>query len=132
MPREESAPRAAWRAPPVLFGMELAPETLPADLPGAVRALAAAGRVREALALLYRGTLSALVHGRGVALLPSDTEGEALARVRAHGEAETTRFFGELIAHWQAAAYARRAPPPAELERLVAAYAERFPGEPRA
>jgi hypothetical protein len=132
VPREGSAPRAAWRAPPVLFGMELAPETLPADLPGAVRALAAAGRVREALALLYRGTLSALVHGRGVALLPSDTEGEALARVRAHGEAETTRFFGELIAHWQAAAYARRAPPPAELERLVAAYAERFPGEPRA
>ena len=127
LPREGATPRAAWRAPPALFGMELAPETLPADLPGAVRALAAAGRVREALALLYRGTLSALVHGRGVALLPSDTEGEALSRVRAHGEAETTRFFGELIAHWQAAAYARRAPPAAELERLVAAFAERFP-----
>jgi hypothetical protein len=126
MPREGAAPRAAYRAPPMLFGMELAPETLPADLPAAVRALLAAGRVREALALLYRGTLSALVHGRGVALLASDTEGEALARVRAHGEAETTRFFGELVAHWQAAAYARRAPPAAELERLVAAYAERF------
>jgi hypothetical protein len=124
-PRAPPESRAPYRPPPSLFGMALAPETLPADLAGAVRALLAAGRVREALALLYRGTLSALVHGRGIELKPSDTEGEALARVRAHGEAATAQYFGELVLHWQRAAYARRLPAPAEVERLLAAYSER-------
>jgi hypothetical protein len=129
LPREAAAARAAYRAPPVLFGMELAPEKLPADLAGAVRALAAAGKVREALALLYRGTLSALVHRRGVALAASDTESEALERVRRRAEAGTTRYFAELVAAWQRAAYARRLPPAAEVERLAAAYVEQFAEE---
>jgi hypothetical protein len=129
LPREAQLPRAAYRPPPALFGLELAPEKLPADLPGAVRALLAAGKLREALALLYRGTLSALVHRRGVALLASDTESEALARVRQRGEEDTTRFFADLVAHWQRAAYARRMPSAAEVERLAAAYAERFARE---
>ena len=90
MPRAPPAPRAPYQPPAALFGMALAPETLPADLAGAVRAHLTAGRMREALALLYRGTLSALVHGRGIALRPSDTEGEALERVRAHGETRST------------------------------------------
>lgn len=125
VPRAPPAPRAPYQPPAALFGMALAPETLPADLALAVRAHLAAGRMREALALLYRGTLSALVHSRGIALRPSDTEGEALARVRAHGEAATAQFFGELVLHWQRAAYARRLPAPAEVERLLAAYSER-------
>ncbi len=132
MPREPEPLREAYRPPPSLFGMELAPETLPADLPGAVRALLAAGRVREALGLLYRATLSALVHGRGIELRASDTEGEALERVRAHGEAATAQYFDLLVVHWQGAAYARRLPQAAEVERLLQAYAERFaaPGRP--
>ncbi len=125
MPRAPPAPKDAYRAPPSLFGMALAPETLPADLAGAVRALLGAGRLREALALLYRGTLSALVHAHGIQLKASDTEGEALERVRAHGDAATAQFFGELVLHWQRAAYARRAPTAAEVERLLAAYGER-------
>lgn len=126
MPRAPPATRAPYQPPAALFGMALAPETLPADLAGAVRAHLAAGRVREALALLYRGTLSALVHGRGIELRASDTEGEALARVRAQGEAATAQFFGELVLHWQRAAYARRPPAAAEVERLLAAYGERL------
>ncbi|HEX5092587.1 MAG TPA: DUF4129 domain-containing protein [Burkholderiales bacterium] len=129
LPREPGSRRAAYRPPAALFGMALAPETLPADLPGAVRALLAAGRVREALALLYRGTLSALVHAQGVPLRASDTEGEALARVRERAEPQAARDFAELVALWQAAAYARRLPAPAEVERLAAAYAARFPRE---
>ena len=126
LPRAPAAPRAPYRPPAALFGMALAPETLPADLAGAVRAHLAAGRVREALALLYRGTLSALVHGRGIQLKASDTEGEALARVRAQGEPATAQFFAELVLHWQRAAYARRPPAAAEVEQLLAAYAERI------
>jgi hypothetical protein len=125
MPRAPPGPRQAYRAPPSLFGMALAPETLPADLAGAVRSHLAAGRMREALALLYRGTLSALVHGHGIELKASDTEGEALARVRAQAEAATAQYFGELVLHWQRAAYARRLPAAAEVERLLAAYGAR-------
>lgn len=125
-PRAPPASRAPYRPPPSLFGMALAPQTLPADLAGAVRALLAAGSMREALALLYRGTLSALVHGRGIELKPSDTEGEALARVRAHGEAAAAQYFAELVQHWQRAAYARRLPAAADVERLLAAYGEHF------
>jgi len=126
MPRGSAEPRVAYRPPAALFGMALAPETLPADLPGAVRELLAAGRVRDALALLYRGTLSGLVHGEGVPLRASDTEGEALARVRARAEPRAASDFAELVALWQAAAYARRLPAPAEVERLAEAYAARF------
>jgi hypothetical protein len=126
MPRAPPAPKDPYQPPPSLFGMALAPESLPADLAGAVRAQLAAERMREALALLYRGTLSALVHGRGIELKASDTEGEALARVRAQAEAATAQYFGELVLHWQRAAYARSLPAAADVERLLAAYAERF------
>jgi hypothetical protein len=129
LPRQAGAPRAAYRAPATLFGMALAPDTLPADLAGAVRALLAAGRLRVALALLYRGTLSALVHARGVPLLASDTVGEVLARVRARADKDTTRYVAELVALWQRAAYARRAPAAAEVERLAAEHAARFARE---
>jgi len=129
LPREAAAPRAPYRAPAALFGMALAPETLPEDLPGAVRALLAAGRLREALALLYRGTLSALVHGAGIPLRASDTEGEALAQVRERAEPQAVRDFAELVGLWQAAAYAQRLPAAADIERLAEAYAARFPRE---
>jgi hypothetical protein len=130
LPRAPLPPRASYRPPPSLFGMELAPESLPDDVPGEVRALLAAGRVREALGLLYRGTLSGLVHGHGIELQASDTEGDALARVRAHGEAATAQYFDVLVVHWQSAAYARRLPASGDVERLLAAYAERFaPGD---
>ncbi len=133
MPRAPLPPRASvYRPPPSLFGMELAPQTLPDDIPGAVRALLAAGRVREALGLLYRGTLSGLVHGHGIELQASDTEGDALARVHAHGEAATAQYFGVLVVHWQSAAYAQRLPAAADVERLLAAYAERFAPQDKA
>src|SRR3712207_8050664 len=79
--RLPSAPisrREAYRPPPALFGMELDPEKLPPDVAEAAQTLAQAGKVREALSLLYRGALSELVHRRGVQLLASHTEGEAV------------------------------------------------------
>jgi hypothetical protein len=77
---EPLAPRA--EPPPVLFGLDIAPETLPADVAGTAARLLGEGQVRGALSLLYRGALSSLVHARGVALQPGDTEGDCL-RLRA-------------------------------------------------
>ena len=126
LPREAAVPRAAYRPPPSLFGMDLAPETLPADVAGEALALARSGRMREALGLLYRGTLFELVQRRGVELRPSDTEDEALLRVRSGAAAEAAPFFAALVAAWQAAAYAGRLPQLDGMERLARDYAARF------
>src|SRR5260370_1175996 len=79
LPRSGAPAAEPYRAPASLFGMELAPEKLPSDVAAAALALARAGKVREALGLLYRGALSDLVHRRSVELLASHTEAEALA-----------------------------------------------------
>jgi hypothetical protein len=118
---------ARWRAPPpepyrppaALFGMDLAPEKLPADVGAAAAALAREGRLREALGLLYRGALSELVHRRGLRLLASHTEGEVVALAR-------LAYFAALVDAWQQCAYARRMPPAAEVERLAGDYRSAF------
>jgi hypothetical protein len=112
-------PPEPYRPPEALFGMDLAPEKLPPDVGAAAAALAREGKLREALGLLYRGALSELVHKRGVQLLPSHTEGEAVRLAR-------LPYFGSLVEAWQQCAYARRMPPAAEVERLAAEYGQAF------
>jgi hypothetical protein len=119
LPRAAAPPRAAYRAPGALFGMELAPDKLPPDIAEAASALAREGRLREALALLYRGALSELVHKRGVHLLPSHTEGEAM---RLAG----MPYFSALVDAWRACAYARRELSASQVEALAAKYREAF------
>jgi hypothetical protein len=99
--------------------MELAPETLPADVGAAAAALAREGRLREALSLLYRGALSELVHTRGVRLLASHTEGEAVRLAN-------LAYFATLVDSWQRCAYAQRLPHAAEVERLASEYRSAF------
>jgi len=119
LPRGGDARREAYQPPAALFGMQLAPDTLPADVPEAAARLAAAGKLRDALSLLYRGALSELVHKRGVQLLASHTEGEA---VRLAGMA----YFAALVDAWRRCAYARRLPANDEVEQLAKKYREAF------
>ncbi len=111
--------RVPYRPPTALFGMELAPDKLPPDVAAAAAALAGQGRMRDALSLLYRGALSELVHKRGVHLLPSHTEGEA---VRLAG----MPYFAGLVEAWRACAYGRREPSAARVEELAAGYRQAF------
>lgn len=115
LPRLAPEPREAYRAPASLFGMELAPESLPEDVPAAASALARDGRLREALALLYRASLSQLVHRRGVQLLSSHTEIEVLGL--APGDCHP--YLEKLVVAWRACAYARRPPEPGAVEALA-------------
>jgi hypothetical protein len=107
-----------YRAPEQLFGMALAPETLPADVASAAAALAAEGKLREALGLLYRGALSELVHKRGVMLLSSHTEREVLLL----SPKERQGYLSQLIGMWQLCAYALRMPTRAQVEQLAQGY----------
>jgi hypothetical protein len=109
-------PTEPYRAPAALFGMELAPESLPADVPAAALSLLKEERAREALALLYRGSLSRLVHERGVQLAASHTEMEVLSLA-------PSPYLQALVEAWRACAYARRPPAGAAVEGLAARYA---------
>ena len=111
-----------YRPPPALFGMDLAPETLPPDVAAAAAALAREGKLREALGLLYRGALSELVHKRGVRLLASHTEGEVLQL--AGGEVHS--YMEQLVDAWRQCAYAQRKPAAADIERLAQGYRASF------
>ncbi|HYX65931.1 MAG TPA: hypothetical protein VE935_17070 [Burkholderiales bacterium] len=118
LPRLALPARERYRPPESLFGMELAPQTLPADVAAAASALAAEGRLREALALLYRGALSQLVHRRGVQLLSSHTEIEVLRLA----PPDSYRYLESLVDAWRACAYARRPPERSAVETLALGY----------
>ncbi len=119
LPRTAAPKADAYQPPPALFGMKLAPETLPADVAGAAAALAREGRPREALSLLYRGALSQLVHKRHVELLASHTEGEA---VKLAG----MPYFAALVDAWRRCAYAKRDILKEQVVELAEGYREAF------
>jgi hypothetical protein len=122
LPRVRAPVADGYRPPASLFGMEIAPEKLPADVGAAALALARDGRLREALGLLYRGALSDLVHRRGVELLASHTELEALQLATRRVDPERSAYLQTLVRIWRECAYSRRAPVLLEVESLAAGY----------
>jgi hypothetical protein len=118
LPRFAGPASEPYRPPESLFGMELAPEKLPADVAAAAAALAAEGKLREALGLLYRGALSDLVHRQGVMLLASHTENEVLGL----SPKKAQDYLGQLIDLWRHCAYGRRQPGRAEVDALAQGY----------
>ena len=121
----ERAP-SAYRPPDALFGLALAPESLPDDVAGTASALARAGRLRDALSLLYRGALSVLVHRDHVPLAEGDTEGDCVRAARKALPAAAGDYFARLVQTWTAAAYAGRLPDAANAEALCRDWAPHF------
>ena len=118
--------KRAYRPPDTLFGLDVAPESLPDDVAAAATAAARAGRPREALSLLYRGALSALVHRYEVALLAGYTEGDC---VRAAGRSLPDAgvvYFRQLVGAWQAVAYAAQTPSTVGVEQLCSSWPLHF------
>ncbi|MEN3942046.1 DUF4350 domain-containing protein [Prosthecobacter sp. SYSU 5D2] len=108
---EESGPR-------VVMGLDIAKENLPDDLIAAARTAWAAGQVREALSLLYRGALSRLVEQRRLRIRDSDTEDDCLMKVAEMGDVPVTDFFRRLTMIWVRAAYAGEEAQESEFDRL--------------
>jgi hypothetical protein len=106
--RSEGVRASAWQAPEVLFGLAIAPQSLPADIANAARALALAGDMRGALSLLYRGVLSQLVHRHQVRLSEGDTESDTLRRAAPVLRANASALLADLVQAWQLTAYAAR------------------------
>jgi hypothetical protein len=112
--------------PDVLFGLDLRPESLPDDLAAAARERLAAGDARGALALLYRGSLSVLVHERDVEVRDGDTEGDCVRRVEKLGAPALAQYFRSLVDAWALIAYAGLSPPREAIERLISGWSRHF------
>lgn len=120
-------PRSAgYRPPDTLFGLEVAPESLPDDVAAAALAAARAGRTREALSLLYRGALSALVHRYEIRLQAGDTEGDCVRAASTKLPEPGSQYFRELVSAWQGTAYAARPPSASSIEALCGGWPRHF------
>lgn len=96
----------AYEAPKVVMGMQITRESLPEDILAAAMAAWDAGNAREALSLLYRGSLSWLVTQRRVPIRDSDTEEDCLSHVAKHAQQPEAAFFNQLTGAWVQTAYA--------------------------
>jgi hypothetical protein len=116
------------RTPPpdFLFGLDVRPASLPADVAAAARAALAAGRVVEALSILYRGALVALIRQLQVEFQPGDTEDDCLRRVAGKLKDDSRGYFADLLGAWRDTAYAHQAPPSSKLEALCRDWPRHF------
>lgn len=126
-----AARSSAYVAPTALFGLDLRPESLPADVAGSALAEIDAGRFAAALSLLYRATLIALVRRRLLDLRAGDTEDSCLRRVAGRLDKDAAAYFALLLDAWKRTAYAGRPPAVAAARVLCQLWPRHFasPGE---
>jgi hypothetical protein len=96
--------------PEILFGLDVTPASLPADVPAKVMQLWAEGLCREALSLLYRASLSRLIDRHQIAFRASHTEAECAVLVRTRGIESLSEYFWRLTQVWRRLAYGHRLP----------------------
>ncbi|MEJ2621176.1 MAG: DUF4129 domain-containing protein [Candidatus Thiodiazotropha sp.] len=121
--------RGSRSAPTIVAGLDLRPETMPDDPAAKALELIEQGELREALALLYRGSLSQLVHHYAVAIKAGDTEGQCLHRSRSLHNPALFDYLTELTAVWQKLAYAHHQPQMDQLLGLCRNWSDHFGGQ---
>jgi hypothetical protein len=114
--------RIRAKAPEILFGLDVTPQSLPEDVPAQVLLLWERGANREALSLLYRASLSRLIDRYQLAFHASHTEAECASLVRSHGIDSLSRYFWELTQVWRRLAYGHRLPPDDTVRNLCAGW----------
>ncbi len=92
-------------APTHVQDLDIRPESLPDDIGAASRALWERGEHRAALALLYRGCLSRLVHVYGAPVHDSTTEGECIELAARYLSSANAAYVSRLIRLWQRSVY---------------------------
>jgi hypothetical protein len=110
-------------APSHVRDLDIRPESLPDDVGAAALALWERGEQRAALALLYRGALSRLVHVHSVPIRASSTEGECLSLAKPRVPAAAAKYAAQLVETWTGAVYGARAPTPGVVQALCAEFA---------
>lgn len=111
--------------------MDIREESLPHDVGATAKALRDAGEYRAALALLYRGMLSRLVHQHGVPIRHSSTEGDCLALGARHLSARRQTYVTQLIQVWIHVVYGGRPPDPTVMQALCDGFAASLDSDTR-
>lgn len=114
--------------PKELFGLDLRPETLPDDVPGAALRLWESGDGVGALGLLYRAAISRLVEHDALELTSSDTERDCLMRVRELASVQRVEYFASVTSNWQVCAYSHEPLADAEVRGLCDSWSLNFEG----
>jgi hypothetical protein len=123
-----SAQASSAPAPQMVFGLDVRPEALPANL-AQLAAEAAAIDPRLALSLLYRGALVTLIHRDRMRIEHGDTEADCVRRVQATRPHETSAYFVRLVAAWSQCAYGNRPPPSSHIAELCMQWPQHFNAE---
>lgn len=106
-------------APLLVHGQEISAETFAKSAADEAWRLWQAGAKREALALLYRASLSALIALHHIDFGRSATEAECLGKAAQQLPAgELLDYLQRMTRIWQQAAYAHRVPAPGDVETL--------------
>ncbi len=127
--RRFSPPAGAANPPEIMFGLDLRPASLPERIDTACLQLLDQGKKREALGLLYRGTLSTLVNRFHLAILPSFTEGECCRQVGKNRPEKESGFFHDLTSLWLFLAYGHREPETQACQNLVSRWQSLYGGQ---
>ena len=118
----------AYEAPEAVAGLDVRPESLPADVPAEALARFRAGDPRGGLALLYRGALAALIHRHRLVIPASATEGDCLRASLPVLEAEPAQIFRSLTTAWVRMAYLGEPPMDGAMAELCAQWRGAFGG----
>lgn len=122
----------AFSAPTHVRDLDIRPESLPDDIGAEALALWNRDERRAALALLYRGLLSRLVHVHEVPIKHSSTEGECLLLAKQSLPAMRAEYAARLIRLWQRAVYGAQEPATSEVEWLCGGFADALDKPPPA
>lgn len=106
------------QVPLAMMGLDIRPETLPSDIAAEAARLLRQGQQRAALSLLYRGSLSALVHQHQLDIPGSATEGECLELARQVLAQQGFGYLEALTHAWRELAYGHQAPELQQTEQL--------------
>jgi hypothetical protein len=128
--RAATAGDDVFNAPSHVRDLDIRPESLPTDIGAAALALWQAGEQRRALALLYRGLLSRMVHAYRAPVRDSTTEGECIALARRCLSATAGEFSAVLVTTWQRAVYGGQMPATAHVQALCAGFAPTLDAAP--
>ncbi len=115
--------------PSALFGLDVSHESLPANIPEQVQRLWYGNEYRAALSLLYRATLSTLIHKKGFTFYDGYTESECQAVVKQAGDDQLGGFMTQLTYCWQQLAYGHRLPDSQQIDLLCQHWRELFDDE---
>ena len=110
--------KTADSAPEILFGLDVRNDSIPDNIGDQALSLWLSGSHREALGLLYRATLSRLIHQYQFGFSDSMTEAECAEIVRSSKKLDISNYVSSLTAHWQRLAYGHFDPKDSDIVEL--------------